>query len=94
MAEYARVKRGVFAAVEVSAWQDLSARSHGPIGDALTLLLDAGQVDGTIRLDVDARDGIILIGYLSRLDEAEAAARGPHLLTILLDGLRRQVPAE
>ena len=42
VADYARVKRGVFAAVEVSVWQDLSAHSHGPIGDALTLLLDAG----------------------------------------------------
>jgi AcrR family transcriptional regulator len=90
VADYARVKRGVFAAVEVSVWQDLSARSHGPIGDAVTLLLDAGKADGTIRPDVDARDVIILIGYLSRLDEAEAAARGPHLLTIILDGLRRR----
>jgi AcrR family transcriptional regulator len=89
VADYAGVKRGVFAAVEVSVWQDLSARSHGPIGDALTLLLDAGQADGTIRPDVDARDVIILIGYLSRLDEAEAATRGPHLLAIILDGLRR-----
>jgi AcrR family transcriptional regulator len=90
VADYARVKRGVFAAVEVSVWQDLSARSHGPIGDALTLLLDAGKADGTIRPDVDARDVIILIGYLSRLDEAEAAARGPHLLTLILDGLRQR----
>jgi AcrR family transcriptional regulator len=90
VADYARVKRGVFAAVEVSVWQDLSARSHGPIGDALTLLLDSGKADGTIRPDVDARDVIILIGYLSRLDEAEAAARGPHLLHVILDGLRRR----
>ena len=90
VADYARVKRGVLAAVEVSVWQDLTARSHGPIGDAVTLLLDAGKADGTIRPDVDARDVIILIGYLSRLDEAEAATRGPHLLTIILDGLRRR----
>jgi len=68
--------------------QDLSAHSHGPIGDALTLLLDAGKADGTVRTDVDARDVILLIGYLSRLDETEANMRGRHLLTIVLDGLR------
>jgi len=90
VAEYARVKRGVFAAVEASVRHGLSAHSHGPIGDALTMLLDAGQADGTIRPDVDARDVILLIGFLSRLDEAEADARGQHLLGVILDGLRRR----
>jgi AcrR family transcriptional regulator len=89
VADYARVKRGVFAAVEVGVWQDLSTHSLGPIGDALTLLLDAGKADGTIRTDVDARDVIMLIGYLSRIDRAESDARARHGLTIVLDGLRR-----
>jgi AcrR family transcriptional regulator len=89
VADYARIKRGVFAAVEVLVWQDLSAHSLGPIGDALTMLLDAGQADGSIRPDVDARDVILLIGYLSRLTGAEADARAHHLLGIILDGLRR-----
>ena len=40
------------------------------------------------RADVDARDVIILIGYLSRLDAAEFDARARHLLGIVLDGLR------
>jgi hypothetical protein len=90
VADYARVKRGVFAAVEVAVWQDLSAHSLGPIGDALTMLLDAGKVERTIRSDVDARDVILLIGYLSRIDEAESDARAHRLLTVVLDGLRRR----
>jgi AcrR family transcriptional regulator len=90
VADYARVKRGVFAAVEVAVWKDLSAHSLGPIGDALTTLLDAGKADGTIRPDVDARDVILLIGYLSRLGEAEWEARARHLLDVVLDGLRRR----
>ena len=90
VADYAQVKRGVFAAVEVAVWQDLSAHSLGPIGDALTMLLDAGKADRTIRSDVDARDVILLIGYLSRIDEAESDARAHHLLTVVLDGLRRR----
>ena len=71
-------------------WQDLSARSLGPIGDAVTTLLDAGKVDGTIRPDVDARDVILLIGYLTRIDQAEWDARARHLLDIILDGSRRR----
>jgi hypothetical protein len=46
VADYAKVKRDVFAAVEVAMWSDLSAHSQGPIGDALTLLLDAGKARG------------------------------------------------
>jgi AcrR family transcriptional regulator len=87
--DYAQVKRGVFAAVEVAVWQDLSAHSHGPIGDALTTLLEAGKADGTIRSDIDARDVILLIGYLTRLEQAEWDLRARHLLHIILDGLRR-----
>jgi len=86
--EYARVKRGVFAAVEVAVWQDLSAHSLGPIGDAVTTLLDAGKAAGTIRDDVDARDVILLIGYLTRLEPDEWDARARHLLEVVLDGLR------
>jgi hypothetical protein len=33
--------------------------------------------------------GRMVIGYLSRLTEAEAEARAHHLLGIILDGLRR-----
>jgi len=90
VADYARVKREVLAAVEAAVWRDLSTHSLGPIGDALTLLLDAGKADGTIRPDVDARDVVLLIGYLSRLDEVEAQTRARHLLSIVLDGLRQR----
>ncbi|QFG24060.1 TetR/AcrR family transcriptional regulator [Actinomadura sp. WMMB 499] len=88
VAEYARVKRGVFAALEAAVWGELAAHSLGPIGDAVTLLLDAGKAGGTIRADVDSRDVILLIGFLTRLTEAEWDARARHLLDLVLDGLR------
>ena len=88
VADYAQVKRGVFAAVEAGVSQDLAAHSLGPIGEALTALLDAGKADGTIRPDVDARDVILLIGYLTRLEQDEWDARSRHLLQVILDGLR------
>lgn len=89
VAGYAQVKRGVFAAVEVAVSQDLAAHSLGPIGEALTQLLDAGKADGTIRPDIEARDVILLIGYLTRLDQAEWEARARRLLQVVLDGLRQ-----
>lgn len=91
LAGYAQVKRGVFGAVEAAVSQDLAAHSLGPIGGAVTLLLDAGKADGTIRPDVDAHDVILLIGYLTRLEQDEWDARARHLLQVVLDGLR-QVP--
>jgi AcrR family transcriptional regulator len=92
--DYAQVKRGVFAAVEASVWQDLAAHSLGPIGDALTIFLDAGKADGTIRSDIDVRDVILLTDYLTRLEETEWDARARHLLHIVLDGVRRREEPE
>ncbi|GAA4242495.1 TetR/AcrR family transcriptional regulator [Actinomadura meridiana] len=90
LVEYAEVKRGVLAAVETAVWKDLSAHSLGPIGDALTVLLNAGKVDGTIRPDVDARDVILLVGYLTRLEQEEWTTRARPLLDVILNGLRRE----
>lgn len=88
VASYARIKSHVFAAVEAATWCDLAAHSLGPIGEAVELLLTAGRTDGSMRTDVEARDVIVLIGWLSRLDDTELDERGPRLLSILLDGLR------
>jgi len=92
VAAYARVKRDVFAAVEAATWSDLAAHSLGPIGEAIELLLAAGRSAGSIRPDVEARDVIVLISWLSRLDDDELGTRGPRLLSILVDGLRPHRP--
>jgi len=91
--EYARVKRGVLAAVEASVWRDLTNHSLGPIGDAITVLLDAGRAAGQVRDDVDAGDLIALMGYLSRLSDDEWDERAVRPLRIVLDGVRRTAPA-
>jgi AcrR family transcriptional regulator len=92
VADYARIKRGVFAAVEASVWRDLSAHSLGPIGEAITVLLDAGRAEGLLRPDVDAQDVITLISFLSNLRESDSHERARHLLTVVLDGLRLPRP--
>jgi AcrR family transcriptional regulator len=90
VADYAEVKRGLMAAVETGVWRELVDHSLGPIGDAITTLLDAGKRDGSIRRDVDARDVILLIGYLSRISDTDARTR--HLLTLVVDALRSREP--
>ena len=88
--EYARVKRGVMAAIEASAWQDLYAGHHGRLDEALTTLLDRGKAAGELRADVDATDVILLLGALSRVPEAEWDARASTLVAVIIDGLRRR----
>jgi hypothetical protein len=84
--------REVYPAVGAATWRDLAAHSLGPIGDAVELLLAAGRSDGSIRPDAEARDVIVLISWLTRLDDAELDTRGPRLLSILVDGLRAHRP--
>ena len=86
--EYARVKRGVMAAIEASAWQDLYADNHGRLDEALTELLTQGKAAGEVRGDIDAADVILLLGALSRVPEAEWDARARTLVAVIVDGLR------
>ncbi|WP_261566637.1 TetR/AcrR family transcriptional regulator [Frankia gtarii] len=89
LVEYARVKRGVMAAIEASAWQDLYADHHGRLDEALTAMLDRGTAAGEVRDDIDAADVILLLGALSRVPEAEWDTRARRLVVVILDGLRR-----
>lgn len=86
---YAEIKRGVLAALEPAAWQDLVAHSRNPIEDALGHLLDAGKTAGSLRTDVDARGVLLLIAYLGRLDRDEWESTARPLMSVILDGLRR-----
>lgn len=72
----------------LATWRDLDAHSLGPIGEAVELLPAVGRSAGTVRADAGAHDVIVLSSRLWRLDDAEPDARGPRLLSILLDGLR------
>jgi AcrR family transcriptional regulator len=78
LVEYARVKRGVMAAIEASAWRDVHAGQHHRLDEALGALLDRGKAACQVRDDVDAVDVILLLGALSRIPESEWDARGAH----------------
>ncbi|MFD2416759.1 TetR/AcrR family transcriptional regulator [Amycolatopsis pigmentata] len=85
---YARVKRGVMAAIEASAWQDLYSAHHHRLDDALGKLLDQGKAAGQVRAEVDATDVILLLGALSRIPESDWDTRAPTIVSVLVDGLR------
>ena len=89
LVEYARVKRGVVAAIEASAWQNLYADNAGRLHQALQTLLELGRAAGEVREGVDATDVILLLGALSRVPANQWDARARTLVTIILDGLRR-----
>lgn len=88
--DYAEVKRGVLAALEPTAWQDLVTHSHNPIEGALADLLNAGKAAGSLRTDVDAHGVLLLIASLGRLDQEEWESTARPLMNVILDGLRRQ----
>jgi len=93
LATYARVKKGVFDAVQASTSSDAYAEHQADLSQAFTLLLDAGAHAGVLRDDVDAADVTLLVSFLTRLDDHEPEARARRLLGVLLDGLRR-LPAQ
>jgi AcrR family transcriptional regulator len=79
-------KHGLGDALSPGAHRSITERTYGPVITAITQLLDAGQRDGTIRADADARDFLQLAGALWR------AASGPEdrsqpMLGLILDGL-------
>lgn len=85
---YARVKRGVMAAIEASAWRDLYSGQHHRLDEALGMLLDRGKAAGQVREGVDAADVILLLGALSRIPEPEWDTRAPTIVAVIIGGLR------
>lgn len=86
--EYARVKRGVIAAIEAAAWRGLYADHRDRLDQALDDLLDRGKESGDVRGDVDATDVILLLGALSRVPPSEWETRSRKAIAVILQGLR------
>lgn len=88
LADYARVKRGVLAALQPAGARELATSQTPRIGEAIAVLLAAGQSQEVIRDDVTEVDLLLLLGFLSQMPNEEAPTRARHLLGVLLDGLR------
>lgn len=90
---YARVKRGVMAAIEASTWRDLYSEQHHRLDDALDELLTRGRAAGEVREGIDATDVVLLLGALSRIPGPEWDTRAPTVVAMVVAGLRAPAPA-
>ncbi|WP_432948010.1 TetR/AcrR family transcriptional regulator [Kribbella sp. CA-253562] len=84
-----RKKHGLGDALSPTAHQAITEQTYGPVVAAITELLEAGKQDGSIRADADAGDFLQLTGALWRA-ASSPVDRAPHMLALILDGLRTQ----
>src|ERR1700744_24553 len=78
LASYGRIRHGVAEAVQAATRADLSSAWYGPVTEAITQLLRAGQAAGEIRPDVDADEVLLLVGFLWRIGNDGWEKRGGH----------------
>jgi AcrR family transcriptional regulator len=89
LAAYGRIKHGLAGALHAATHAQLADEGYGPVLDAITLLLAAGQEAGAVRSDVDANEVLLLVGFLWRIElDAGWETRSRHLLDLVLAGLR------
>ncbi len=81
-----RRKHGLGDALSQGAQQAVNEHTYGPVIDAITLMLDAGKADGSIREDADPADFLALTAALWRASEDDD--RPQRMLGLVLDGLR------
>ncbi len=84
-----RKKHGLGDALSPGAHQVITEQSYGPVIEAITQLLAAGQADGTIRPDADPRDFLQFTGALWRAAPGKGD-RSQAMLGLLLDGLQHR----
>jgi AcrR family transcriptional regulator len=88
LADFGRIKRGMTDALQAATLAELATEGYGPIIDAIDELLRACRADGRLREGVDARDVLLLVGFLWRMGPDEWPDRAQRLLRVVLAGLR------
>ncbi len=89
LASYGRIKHGLADAIHSATRAQLADEHYGSVIDAIALLLSACKEVGAIRVDVDADDVLLMVGFLWRIDlDSDWESRSRHLLGLVIDGLR------
>lgn len=95
LAQYAMAKAGLADAIRkaTSAQGSLAGIGHGPVTEAITLLLKANEEAGTIRPGVTPDDFFLAIAGLWQIDpRSDWQARAGRLMDLVMDGLRAGAP--
>jgi AcrR family transcriptional regulator len=66
LASYIRIKHGLSDALDAATKQAMADETYGPVIDAITLMLDAGEADGSIRPGLDPADVLLLMSSIWR----------------------------
>jgi AcrR family transcriptional regulator len=89
LASYIRIKHGLGDALDAATKASINDETYRPVIDAVALMLDAGQADGTIRPGLDPEDVLLLMGCLWRTpDDPGGHAQMQRLLDVICRGLR------
>jgi AcrR family transcriptional regulator len=89
LADFARVKHGLGEALQTAAAQDVVNQTHGPVTEAIRVLLQAGEKAGAVRPGLEPADVLLLMGFLWSVapgDAGEQQAR--RLLDLAIYGLQ------
>ncbi|MET8678824.1 TetR/AcrR family transcriptional regulator [Streptomyces sp. NPDC004647] len=91
LAQYAMAKAGLADALRktTSTYGSLAQLGHGPVTQAVTLLLNANEEAGTIRPGLTPDDFVLAIAGLWQIDpHSDWRPRATRLLDLVMDGLR------
>ncbi|MFJ7494378.1 TetR/AcrR family transcriptional regulator [Streptomyces sp. NPDC097727] len=91
LAQYAMAKAGLADALRkaTSRYGSLAQLGHGPVTQAVTLLLNANEEAGTIRPGLTPDDFVLAIAGLWQIDpRSDWQPRATRLLDLVMDGLR------
>lgn len=91
LAQYAMAKAGLADALRkaTSSSGSLAHLGHGPVTEAVTLLLNANEEAGTIRPGLTVDDFVLAISGLWQIDpHSDWQPRATRLMDIVMDGLR------
>jgi AcrR family transcriptional regulator len=87
LAAFGAQKHALAEVLDAATRQQLHDEQYDAIVDAIQALLDAGGRAAALRTDVTPADLLALVAFLWRLGP-ETAERVPHLLDVVVDGLR------
>ncbi|MGW7559945.1 TetR/AcrR family transcriptional regulator [Streptomyces sp. NPDC054757] len=95
LAQYAMAKAGLAEALReaTAARGTMKSLAHGPLTEAVALLLAANEKAGTIRPGVTSDDFMLAIAGLWMIDpQSDWQTRAGRLLDLVMDGLRSGAP--
>jgi AcrR family transcriptional regulator len=91
LAGYIRLKRGLGEALTAANHDAATADTYGPVIEAITALLRAGQTDGSMRIGLDPDDVLLLMGAVWRVPAGEAGReQSDRLLDLVVESIRAQ----